>query len=212
MRRSRWISAVVSLLLALVVLAGCSDDDPVEVAELSDGSERSSTTSTVDADKPGSTSTSELGEPEGEDESSADPEVCAAFQAIADADDEFEREMNGMLAPVLAAAEAGDQVAADEAADAVAVQMQVMLADFLPDVLGAYDHLAVVAPNLADDVTIVRDFTDEVGRALANAGGSLDEFNQAVEEVAGPGAIVAASATLRLDEVSRTQCGIVIAN
>jgi hypothetical protein len=141
----------------------------------------------------------------------ADGGMCEAFRDIADLDDQFEGELNSLLSEVRTAAQTGDEAAADAAVDQMVSTFQSLIPTTLEPLLDAYDRLAEAAPELAADAQLVRDFTAGVGQAMANAG-SADEVLATVEDVVQQQGVEAGSAVLRLDEVSRAECDIVIAD
>jgi hypothetical protein len=141
----------------------------------------------------------------------ADDGMCQAFRDIADLDDQFRGEFNSLLSEVLTAAQTGDQAAADAAVDQMVSTFQSLIPTTLEPLLVAYDRLAEAAPELAADAQLVRDFTAEIGQAMSDAG-TADEVLATVEDVAEQQGVEAGSAALRLDEVSRAECDIVIAD
>ena len=175
----------------MALIAACGDDD-------SKGNGNAAGTSSV----PRATSTST---------DRADDGMCEAFRDIADLDDQFQGEFNSLLSEVLTAAQTGDQAAADAAVDQMVSTFQSLIPPTLEPLLDAYDRLAEAAPELAADAQLVRDFTAEIGQAMSDAG-TADEILATVEDVAEQQGVEAGSAALRLDEVSRAECDIVIAD
>jgi hypothetical protein len=141
----------------------------------------------------------------------ADNGMCEAFRDIADLDDQFQGELNSLLSEALTAAQTGDQAAADAAVDQMVSTFQSLIPTTLEPLLDAYDRLAEAAPELAADAQLVRDFTAEIGQAIADDG-SADDVLATVEDVTDQQGVEAGSAVLRLDEVSRAECDIVIAD
>jgi hypothetical protein len=112
---------------------------------------------------------------------------------------------------VLTAVQTGDETAADAAVDQMVSKLQSLIPTTLQPLLDAYDRLGGAAPELAADAQLVRDFTADVGQGMA-AAGSADEVLAMVEDVVEQRGVEAGSAVLRLDEVSRAECDIVIAD
>jgi hypothetical protein len=141
----------------------------------------------------------------------ADDGLCEAFRDIAALDDQFQGEVNSLTSEVVTAAQTGDEAAAAAAVDQMATAFQSLIPTTLKPLLDAYDRLAEAAPELAADAQLVRDFTAEIGQQLADAG-SVDVVRAIFEDMAEEEALEAASAVFRLDEVSRAECDIIIAD
>lgn len=120
-------------------------------------------------------------------------------------------ELNPLLSEVQTAAQTGDDAAADAAFDQMVSTLQSLNPTTLEPLLDAYDRLAEAAPELAADAQRLRDLTADFGQAMADAD-SADEVLAAVEDVVDQQGVEAGSAALRLDEVSRAECDIVIAD
>jgi hypothetical protein len=184
----RWLVAVLALALAA---AGCGDDDD------GDGDEGASdTTEASDADDGG----------DGGD--AGDGDACALLERITDLDSQSEGILNDTLGPALAG---GDPEAAQAAFDEFLEQFRPFAEEQLPDLVDAYDGLAEAVPSeLRADVEELRDFTAETLEGLAEAESVEDVealFTADPERATGAG-----QATLRIDEFSRDECDIVLAN
>lgn len=195
-------------VLALAVLTACSDD----------GGSRSADDLLVDVDATAAEQTTTTEEPEEPEETTtttgaveAEGEVCEVFQEIADSDDRFQAELETVLTPLVTAAASGDAAAAEAAFEDFLAAMQPLLESEVPALLDAYDRLAAAAPDLAGDVVLVRDFTQQITEDLVTAA-SADEAFTAVQEASGAEGIAAGEATLRLDQASQERCGIVLAD
>jgi hypothetical protein len=116
-----------------------------------------------------------------------------------------------LISAVQTAAQTGDEAAADAAFDQMVSTFQSLNPTTLEPLLDAYDRLAEAAPELAADAQRLRDLTADFGQAMADAD-SADEVLAAVEDVVDQQGVEAGSAALRLDEVSRAECDIVIAD
>lgn len=141
----------------------------------------------------------------------ADDGLCDAFRDIAEMDDQFQGELNSAISQVVNAAQSGDEAAAEAAVDEMVSTLQSLLPTIVEPLLDAYDRVAEAAPELAADARLVRDFTGDLGQAMADAG-SADEVLATVESAAEQQGVEAGSAALRLDEVSRAECDVVIAD
>jgi hypothetical protein len=141
----------------------------------------------------------------------ANDAMCGAFRDIASLDDRFQGEFNSAVSDVIAAAQAGDEAAADAAVEQMVLELQSLIPTTLEPLLDAYDRLADTAPELSADVQLVRDFTADVGQDMADAG-SAEEVLAIFEDAAEEDGVAAGSAVLRLDEVSRAECDIIIAD
>ena len=109
------------------------------------------------------------------------------------------------------AAQSGDQPAVDAAADELATTMAELAPRRVPPLLDAYDRLIEAAPELGDDVRIVRNYTTEFVEVLSELD-EVDDVVGAIEEAAAEGGMEAGAAVLRLDETSQNDCGIVLAD
>lgn len=179
---------VVAACLAL--FAGCGDDSNGERNAV--GPSSAPTTASANTDQ-------------------ATEAMCEAFRDIAFLDDRFRGELNSALSDVIAAAQAGDDAAADAALRQMVVELQALIPTTLEPLLDAYDRLRDAAPQLAADAQLVRDFTAEVGQGMADAGGA-EEVLAVFEDAAEGEGVAVGSAVLRLDEVSRAECDIIIAD
>lgn len=181
----RWLVVVLALALA----AACGDDDDTDEGA-------SDTTEASDADDGG----------DGGD--GGDGDACGLLERITDLDSESEAILNDTLGQALAS---GDAEAAQEAFDEFLEQFRPFAEEQLPDLVDAYDGLAEVVPeDLRADVEELRDFTAETLSGLADAESIEDVealFTADPERATGAG-----QATLRIDEFSREECDIVLAN
>jgi len=137
--------------------------------------------------------------------------MCDAFRAISDLDDEIQGKLNALLTPVLQAERDGDDARAVAAADEMKREMRGLLDSVLPGLIDAYDQLAEAAPRLANDVATLRAFTVQFTESVVDAA-TPAEISVVLKDAAQAGGIKAGLATLRLDEVSRADCDIVLAD
>jgi hypothetical protein len=145
---------------------------------------------------------------DGGDGDGGDGDECALYERIEELDDESQAIVNETLGQALATQ---DPEAAEAAFQEFLDAYQPFAAEKLPDMLSAYDDLAATVPDdLAEDVTLVRDFTESTLQSLASAEDLADVqalFGDVEEEATAAGA-----ATLRIDERSRDTCDISIAD
>jgi hypothetical protein len=187
--RLRWLFALLALVLAA---AACGDDDD-------DGGDAAGDEQTTQPDGDDS---------DDGDSDSADGDECGLYERIEELDDESQAIVNDTLGEALASQDPEEAAAAFEGfLDA----FQPFAAEKLPDMVSAYDDLAAVLPDdLAEDVELVRDFTESTLQSLASAEDLADV--QALFSSVEAEATAAGAATLRIDERSRDTCDISIAD
>ena len=189
------VHRALTVAACVALIAACGGDDD------SNGNGNAAGTSSVSPAT--STSTDRAGDG-----------MCEAFRDIADLDDQFQGELNSLLSEVRTKAQTGDEAAAEAAFDQMVSTFQSLIPTTLEPLLDAYDRLAEAAPELAADAQRVRDFTADFVQAMADVGSADEVFatvGDAVDVVEQQG-VEADSAVLRLDEVSRAECDIVIAD
>lgn len=193
--------ALSALFLVALVLAGCggNGDDGDEAATDDTVEERTTTTEAT---------TTTDGSSEGE---GADSDLCDAAQRVSDLDDESQGLLNDSLAEVMARAQAGDQEGAAAALDDMLVDVRAFIDEGLPPMVAAYDDLERSVPDhLAADVALVRDFSVDLAREMAEVEdfqqlqGIITEQQEKVSDVV--------EAVFRLDELTREECDIVLAD
>ena len=198
----RFALRLLALLTAASVgLLGCGGDDD-------DGGDAATDDTTATTEATGTTADEPEPEPEPEGE---DSEVCDAVQRLSDLDDESQGVVNEALGDVMGQAAGGDAAAAEAALDEALAEIQAFVDERLPDLVAAYDDLEDTVPDdLADDVALISDFTEEFVRAIADVGsveelqGLVDERQDEINEVA--------AAVQRLDEFTQEECGVAIAD
>lgn len=189
------VHRALTVAACVALIAACGGDDD------SNGNGNAAGTSSV----PPATSTSTDRAGDG---------MCEAFRDIADLDDQFQGELNSLLSEVRTKAQTGDEAAAEAAFDQMVSTFQSLIPTTLEPLLDAYDRLAEAAPELAADAQRVRDFTADFLQAMADVGSADEVFATVgdVVDVVEQQGVEADSAVLRLDEVSRAECDIVIAD
>ena len=188
--RLRIVALLVLVGLALVATACGGDDDDAA----SDGPS-TSTTTTTEADEP----------------ADGDSKLCTAAQRLADLDDESQGLVNAALGEVLAQSAAGDDAAADAALTEMLDEVQTFIDERLPELLDAYDDLAANVPEeRAADVALIRDFTEELVRAVGDVE-TVDDLEALIAEQQGSVGEVS-GALERLDQLTQDECGVVLAD
>lgn len=189
--RFRWLLALLALVLAV---AACGDDDS--------GDDAADDEQTTQPENDG-------GDDDGGDSGDGgDGDECALYERIEELDDESQAIVNETLGQALATQ---DPEAADAAFREFLDAYRPFAAEKLPDMLSAYDDLAATVPDdVAEDVTLVRNFTESTLQNLASAEGLADV--QALFADVEEAATAAGAATLRIDERSRDTCDISIAD
>ena len=209
--RSRLPARLTALILVvtLALLAACGGDDDGGGDQAS-GNE-ATTAGDDDGTTTGATGTTAADAADGEGGAEGDSEVCDAAQRLSDLDDETQGVVNDSLSQVLAQANAGDEAAADAALADLLDEIRPFIDERMPDLVAAYDDLeATVPPDLAADVVTIRDFTVELVDAIADVS-TVAELEAVVTERMETINVVS-EAVLRLDQFTRDECGIVIAD
>ena len=83
-------------------------------------------------------------------------------------------------------------------------EIQAFFVDKTDDVLAAYDDAIATNPDVADDLTTLRDYTDGIDEIAAEAA-ALADLGAKLAEV--PGVTEAGQAGLALNEYAQTNCG-----
>ena len=196
--RRTTITAAVSLLAGVSMLAACGSD---AASTADDDAATSQTTDRTDTSLDG-----------------AAP-VCAELQVVKDLSDEISQVTDDILSTVLSAA--GDGSELDEAAlltqfDEVARSLDASLSD----VLDAYESAARLAePQIADDIRVVADGTAVLTPVLVAVfvdATSLDDLAALDTAFEDPEIVDAATsaglASLRLDDFTVPECGFQFSN
>lgn len=185
------------VLIGVVVLAllGCGGDGDDETAASS-----SSSTSTSADDAEGT---------EGTEDGAA---VCDAARRIADLDDEVQGVVNDELQGFLGAAGEPGSAEATEGFEQLITAVEEVADQRLPELEDAYAELEAGLPEeLAADAATVRDFTVQFLEVLRGVE-TPDDLEAAFTDLTETGAVEAGQATLRLDEYTRRECDIVLAD
>ena len=136
--------------------------------------------------------------------SGSESDLCRAARAVRDLDDESNATMNDTMGSILE----GDTSDLDAEFRAAIAAMSALL----PELTAHYDDLEAAVPaEYKADVRTLSDFTESFMRAMAEAT-SIEDLMRVTNQIDQSEAMAAASATLRLDELTRRECGIVIAN
>ncbi len=184
----RRLPALLAASLLLVLgAAGCSSSSSDDAATTTApttvaGGDESTTTEATDttdtteaADDSSSTTDAEV--------TDADDAGCAALKKISDFDVESSKLING---------------------GAEWSEIQAFFVDKTDDVLAAYDDAIATNPDVADDLTTLRDYTDGIDEIAAEAT-DLADLGAKLAEV--PGVTEAGQAGLALNEYAQTNCG-----
>jgi len=133
--------------------------------------------------------------------------ACAAAQAIVDLDQGNQSQINDAMQRIMAAGDASEM----EAAFASAWSDVVASLDALePELAAQYDQLAQAVPaDLADDVTLLRDFTAELAIMFRTVDSLEDLQAFALDE---ENTRAAVAATFTIDDWSVATCGFTFAN
>ncbi len=130
--------------------------------------------------------------------------LCRAAQAVQDLDDQSNATMNGTMGSIL---NGGSSDLEDEFQAAIKA-----MAALLPELTARYDELEAAVPErYKSDVRTLSDFTEEFMQAMADAT-SIEDLMRVTNDIDQSKAMAAAAATFRLDELTRKECGIVIAD
>lgn len=201
------------LVASLMVLSACGGGESAELPPLRgpDGL-ASESNSRPSRDDRSSTSRDQVKGDQG-DEEEAEHAMCSIFDDIIELDLVMEGQMNNALRSMERAIDRGDRSGAEAAAADMVAKVNTAIQEHMPPLLAAYDELIATAPELESDVVLVRDFTVKLAQQLASTDGTLDGFvavfdNQGLMNEG----VEAGYATLRLDQVSRDECGLVLAN
>ena len=140
----------------------------------------------------------------------AEGDLCDLFQEVKDLDDSMQREVNEVLAPLFTLDPATDDVEAE--AEQVLTELQDRVEAIDREHLSEiYTQLAELVPkDLRDEAVALREGT----LALIDVflGLDADDLDDLDAQLATPDVLAAGVATLALDELSREECGITIAN
>ena len=185
-RRSPWLVLLVAVFASLLGACGGDDDD---------GGDADGATTTEAAD-------------DGDEGGGGDGDMCDLFQQINDLDDQSQAVVNESLAGVV---QAQNEEEAEAAFDAFAAQFGPFAEEELPGLLNLYDELADAVPDdRREDVELRRDFTADFLEGLRDASSAQELV--ALLSAAPEQAQSAGQATLRLDELSRSECDLVFAD
>ena len=136
--------------------------------------------------------------------SGSQSDLCRAAQAVRDLDDQSNATLNGTMGSIL-----------DGSASNLEGEFQAAIkamAALLPQLTAHYDDLEAAVPeSYKADVRTLSDFTEEFMRSMAGAT-SIEDLMRVTNQIDQSEAMAAAQATFRLDELTRKECGIVIAN
>jgi hypothetical protein len=134
--------------------------------------------------------------------------ACESAQRIADIDDEVDVIVRDHLTPVLSS---GDPTGRESAFQTFLAEYQELLVNRLNEIAVAYDHLATEVPEaLTDAVETLRSGSEQLSAVILEAH-SADELSSGFGAL-GDVPAKNAEATLRVDEYTRAECDIVLAD
>lgn len=138
-----------------------------------------------------------------------DSETCELVEQIQALDESSQALINDLL---LEMGQAQDQRAMRRAFREGMRQWHQKAGEDLPLILNTYERLERAVPErLAEDVSIVRSFTADLFDVMSEME-SVKDFENLGSEIARLGGIEAGQASLRLDQYTRAECDISIAN
>ena len=196
--------AVAPVAVVAVITAGCAEEaaGPVsftaptqELPTDQPATEAPTATDGGDAD----------GDPAGSQE-----ELCALFREVEDLDETMRREVNQVMAPLFTLDPGSDDL--DAEAERILGELQAVVRSLdVERIREIYTRLAELVPEeLRQDAIALRDGTLALIDILLELdAGDLDDFDA---QLATPEVLAAGVATLALDELSRAECDIAIAN
>lgn len=148
------------------------------------------------------------GDDDGDEASAAD--ACTHAETVASLDDEMQGEVNDALSSLLADGEPSE-ADIDAALDQLRAAFDDIAASAEP-LLAAYRSLAdELDGKLSEAATTLETFTADFIEKLGEVE-TEDDFDQMIESVSGREAMAAGQASLTLDEWSREECDVVIAD
>ena len=145
-----------------------------------------------------------------DDGEAAAADACTHAETVASLDDEMQGEVNDALSSLLADGEPSE-ADIDAALDQLRAAFDDIAASAEP-LLEAYRSLAdELEGDLSEAATTLETFTADFIEKLGEVE-TEDDFDQMIESVSGREAMAAGQASLTLDEWSREECDVVIAD
>ncbi len=202
MRNSHGGTRFLAFALALLMLAGCAGGEHAELPPLRgpDDAVRTPTSAAPSSDESPSRQAM-----------TNDPK-CVIFEEIITLDRGVQDQLDRSSGQLERAAERGDRSGIEVGVLALISDVRALVEAEIPALVDAYDRLILAAPELTDDIVLVRDVTVRMVDAMAAAEPTIDGYRAAVESLDDELIFEGAMALLRLDQVSRRNCGLVLAN
>jgi hypothetical protein len=180
-RRPARAVAATALALFAVLGVSCSSDEEADDTTTSEKEESSSSTTEAEGGPEGSSTTIAPG-----DTTAADPSATEGCEAISQVQ-ELQTQMDQVMTQSQDWAE-----------------VQTAVSGLRPEIAEFYEMAALAAPEVADALTTVGEFTDEGLTAMEEAP-DMDQYIATVEEL--PGMQDAVDATLAVDAWTQENCG-----
>jgi hypothetical protein len=186
----RGIMLVVTGLVVVAATACSGDDDDADAGPEGEAADRRGEVATDAGER------------------AAEGDLCGLFGRIEALDDESQTLVDESLGRALSATDPEEREAAFAE---FASDFAPFAEERIPELVDTYDQLAEVVPDRnRDDVELLRDFTAGTLEAMASAESVADLQEALTGDL--EAATAAGEATLRLDELSRDRCDVVLAD